>query len=149
MNIDTLLEELISISQEVSPQKIHLEIPLRLEPKARPRRTTKGRKTWWYTPTSSNEEEIGIYATKLMRENGWHKLAGKVRLSATIYLRNQIKEDLSNLIKALEDSLEGICYYNDVQIREYGNIKVVNQAKKNMIIVDLEEIGRFKRKGEK
>ena len=87
-----------------------------------------------------------MLAAKQMREKGLERLGGKVKLSATIYLKGKVNGDISNLIKALEDALEGVCYYNDIQIREYGEIKVMNEAKDNLVIVDLEEIGRFERK---
>jgi len=144
--MDELLEILARLPSSPTLRKIHLELPVRLRPKARPRRTQKGWKVWWYTPSGRNEEEIGMLAAKQMREKGLERLGGKVKLSATIYLKGKVNGDISNLIKALEDALEGVCYYNDIQIREYGEIKVMNEAKDNLVIVDLEEIGRFERK---
>jgi len=146
MDLETLLNDLVKYKTKKSPI-IHLEIPLKLRPKARPRRVEKHFKVWWYTPSSKNEEDIGFYAAKIMREKGWEKLARKIRLSGIVYLKSKAKEDISNLLKAIEDALEGVCYYNDIQIREYGEFKVVNEANRDFIIINLEEIEKFKKGG--
>jgi len=141
MNIGLLIKKLSKI--EASGNTIRLEIPLRLPPKARPRMTERRGKRWWFTPSSSLEEEIGLYASKIMRENGWNKLAGKIRLSATIYIKGPRRCDISNLVKSLEDSLEGICYYNDIQIAEYGWVKVIDKAGEDKIVVNLVDLGKI------
>jgi len=141
MNIDLLIKKLSKYS--TAGNTIRLEIPLRLPPKARPRMTERRGKRWWFTPSSKDEEEVGLYASKIMRENGWDKLAGKIRLSATIYIKGRRRADLSNYLKALEDALEDVCYYNDIQISEYGWIKVIDRAKENKIVVNLLDLGKI------
>jgi len=141
VDIDLLINKLSKI--ETSGNSIRLEIPLRLPPKARPRMTERRGKRWWFTPSSSLEEEIGLYASKIMRENGWDKLSGKIRLSATIYIKGRRRADLSNYLKALEDALEDVCYYNDIQIAEYGWVKVIDKAGEDKIIVNLLDLGKI------
>jgi len=145
MQKSVALSALLKKLAQESPS-IHLEIPLRLQPKARPRMVERGRKRWWFTPSGKNEEEVGLYAAKVMREMGWRPFSGKVKLSCTIYLKGRRRADLDNYIKAATDALEGICYYNDIQIAEYGSVKIIDRAKQDLILIDLEEVGKFERK---
>ena len=146
VNLDSILERLEKISR-TSPSlgTIRLDIPLRVPPKARPKMTQRGGKRWWFTPSSSSEEEIGLYASKLMRENGWKPFGGRVKLSATIYITGRRRADLSNYLKSIEDALEGVCYYNDIQISEYGKVRVVDKARENKLIVELTDLGKIER----
>jgi len=140
--VEAILEELTR--SYTKKEAIRLDIPMRVKPKARPRIAEKKGKRWWYTPTTSFEEELGLYASKIMRENGWEPLAGRIRLSCTIYLKGRRRADLSNFLKAIEDGLEGVCYYNDIQIEEYGKVKVIDKAGEDRVIVELEDLGKIK-----
>jgi len=145
MSLKAKLQVMVRASSlEPNGEKIHLEIPTKCPVKARPRRVQKGYKIWWYTPSSKAEADFGMEASKIMRENGWKPLAERVKLSCIVYLRGNRRSDFDNFLKAIADSLEGICYFNDFQVCS-GHIEVIDRASKNFIIVDLEGIGEFKK----
>jgi Holliday junction resolvase RusA-like endonuclease len=51
------------------------------------------------------------------------------------------KPDLSNILKTIEDALEGIVYENDCQICQYGDLEKI-YGKDNYFIVTVEKIIR-------
>lgn len=145
-NLDQLLDSILS--QTGATKKIHLELPVRCKAKARPR-LSKGKRRF-YNPTSEREREISLLALEQMRENGWEPLKGKLKMSCIIHIKGKRRSDLSNYIKLIEDGLEGkgdwwpVCYYNDLQIGEYGQMKVVEHADEDLIVVDIEQVGVMK-----
>jgi len=116
--------------------RISITVPGEPVAKARPRFTKNGHV---YTPkkTAVYEQVIGLHARAAMK--GHKILTGAVRLSVTAYmpipqswslkqktkamagqLRHTKRPDLSNIIKSVEDALNGIVYADDAQIDRYG-----------------------------
>jgi len=80
-------------------------------PKARPRVTRHG----VYTPKKTADWEALVGWR--YKEAGGELLNGTVALAVTFYRETRVKADLDNLVKAVGDSLNGIAYGDDNQVR--------------------------------
>lgn len=119
--------------------RISITVPGEPVAKARPRFTKNGHV---YTPkkTAVYEQVIGLHARAAMK--GHKILTGPIRLSVTAYmpipqswslkqktkamsgaLRHTKRPDLSNIIKSVEDALNGIVYADDSQIDDSHIVK--------------------------
>lgn len=64
----------------------------------------------------------------------WRPLEGEVSLSIALY-RPRRSGDLSNRIKILEDSLQGILYVNDSQVTELHAYRFEDKANPRAVVV--------------
>jgi Holliday junction resolvase RusA-like endonuclease len=124
---------------------ITLTLPVVPIAKERARFTRDGRA---YTPpkTRRYEREVQWHARALYRGA---PLTGELRLTARFYFArpksskrtaHTVKPDLSNLLKALEDSLNGITWADDCQVTQYGTstgkyYDLTNQAQPRIELV--------------
>lgn len=136
--------------------RISITVPGEPVAKARPRFTKNGHV---YTPkkTAVYEQVIGLHARAAMK--GHKILTGPIRLSVTAFfsipkswtlsqkakamsgaLRHTKKPDLSNIIKSVEDALNGIVYADDAQIDRYGESrKAFSSIPRTEITVEAED----------
>lgn len=92
---------------------IFFTVPGEPVPKARPR-VVKGRT---YTPkrTAEHEEAIGWAFREAMP--GYDPLTCLVGMRCAFYTKSQKpRSDVDNLVKTVQDALEGLAYVNDVQV---------------------------------
>ena len=136
--------------------RISITVPGEPVAKARPRFTKNGHV---YTPkkTAVYEQVIGLHARAAMK--GHKILTGPIRLSVNAFfgipkswnlkqktkamsgaLRHTKKPDLSNIIKSVEDALNGIVYADDAQIDRYGESrKAFSSIPRTEIVVEAED----------
>ena len=136
--------------------RISITVPGEPVAKARPRFTKNGHV---YTPkkTAVYEQVIGLHARAAMK--GHKILTGAIKLSVTAYmpipqswslkqktkamsgaLRHTKRPDLSNIIKSVEDALNGIVYADDAQIDRYGESrKAFSSIPRTEIVVEAED----------
>lgn len=109
-----------------------IDLSLDISPIPQPRMTQRGK---YVKENAINylkwKEEVG-WEVKLRFKNQspWTellKMSGKFYLTLRMY--NQC--DLSNLIKAIEDALQGIIYLNDKQIKSYGTWQMIPISNNN------------------
>lgn len=121
--------------------KIQFTIPGTPVAKARPRVTRTGHA---YTPkkTSDYEKLVKVYAIKTMTEHGLKPTEEAIRLDVQAFfpipaswtkakkekalngdLKHTTRPDLSNIVKAVEDAMNGIVYKDDSQISEIVCVK--------------------------
>ena len=86
------------------------------------------------------KNELGYFALNAMKSNS--PLTGKIKLSAEFYkkrqgLTNQNWGDVDNFLKAVMDSLSGICYEDDGQIVEVHAKKDYGEPH---IVIELENV---------
>lgn len=101
-----------------------IKIVAPMTPRPAPRPASKGKQRYspkWYCQWKN---DFGIFARLAM--HGKPPLTGAVKLSAEFYKLKpkdpQSKQygDLDNLIKAVKDAMNGICYKDDRQVTQYG-----------------------------
>ena len=136
--------------------RISITIPGKPVPKARPFVRKDGRV---FTPkeTAVFEQAVRLHAMAAMK--GKKILTGAIKLSVTAYmpipqswslkqktkamsgaLRHTKKPDLSNIIKSVEDALNGIVYADDAQIDRYGESrKAFSSIPRTEIVVEAED----------
>ena len=133
--------------------KIQFTIPGNPVPKARPRVTKSGHA---YTPkkTSDYEKLVQIYAKQAMA--GMNPTTEAVRLTVRAFfpipkswtkakkekalngdLKHTTKPDLSNIVKAVEDAMNGIVYKDDSQISEIVCVKRYSMSPKVDLTVEV------------
>lgn len=78
------------------------------------------------------------------KPNKKNKSFRNVSMGLIIYFEKGGRSDLANNCKCLEDSLEGYFYDNDIQIKQYHELKIIDYAGFNGFKVECLEI-----KGEK
>lgn len=104
-------------------------------PKGRARVTSRGGFARAYTPAKTVEYENLVKAAGVVAMNGQEPLGTPLRVNLTAYMpipkslskkaradildgitKHTKKPDCSNLLKSVEDALNGICYIDDSQI---------------------------------
>ena len=80
-----------------------------------------------YDPPRSRlfKREVGYLVKALWKDTPL--IEGKVKLDVTFY-RAKINCDVDNLVKALMDALQGICYKNDMQVVELHALKCCDET---------------------
>lgn len=82
----------------------------------RPRRVTRGNRSWWYSPTSKAQSAIGQFALVARQTQGIDLFRGKVDFSLIV---NGLKKgDLDNVIKAVLDACNKILWEDDRQVKK-------------------------------
>ena len=136
--------------------RISITIPGKPVPKARPFVRKDGRV---FTPkeTAVFEQAVRLHAMATMK--GHKILTGPIRLSVTAFfsipkswtlsqkakamsgaLRHTKRPDLSNIIKSVEDALNGIVYADDAQIDRYGESrKAFSSIPRTETVVEAED----------
>lgn len=135
---------------------IQITVPGVPVPKARPRITRTGHA---YTPkrTAEYEKRISLFAGREMRINGIQPLEKAIRLTVTAVfavpkswtkakrekalsggLKHTSRPDLSNIVKSVEDALNGVVYDDDSQICGIQCIKTYGEEPRTEIIVETE-----------
>ncbi len=87
-------------------------VPMKPVPKERPR---FAQHTYTATRTRRFEEAVAWYARIAQQEAGWDMLEGPVLLDV-VFCKPPARADLSNLVKSLEDAIQGVLIKDDVQI---------------------------------
>lgn len=109
--------------------KIEFTIPGACVPKERPRSTWRSGKVITYTPQRSR---TFMKLAKVVAQDRCNKLGVKpipypepVKMTVEFTLNRQTtaRPDIVNLLAALCDALEGICYENDSQVVELHSIQ--------------------------
>ena len=124
---------------------MRFEIPIPPMPKLRPRMTRRGRV---YTPkkTTDFEGEVQFWISQYDFEpinNGAIRaridfIYEKPKSIKKSKIYKTTKPDLDNLIKAILDSLNGICYKDDNQIVELSSTK--KYGSEDLIVLTLETL---------
>lgn len=132
---------------------IHFTLDLKPQPKQRARVTKKGRA---YTPSATREFELNVRT--LAGEHISEPLRGALSLEVLfVYPRlksepkrhsgrkyKTTRPDLSNLIKSLEDGLEGVAFSDDAQISRIVSEKIHGAINETAHIeVTLQEIDQY------
>ncbi|NPV72116.1 MAG: RusA family crossover junction endodeoxyribonuclease [Firmicutes bacterium] len=105
-------------------EPIRITIPGRPVPKERPAVT--GRYVRVYTPPRTRAYQEQVAAAAL--EQGCKPLTGPVSMRLVFYLCDDRQGDLSNMIKSVEDGLNGIAYDDDAQVKHI--VAYVRRAKR-------------------
>lgn len=85
-------------------------VPGPVVPKARAR-VARGHA---YTPQATRDYEAKVRRAALAA--GVSPLVGRIRLTITIHSADRRRRDLDNMIKAIQDALNGVAYVDDSQI---------------------------------
>lgn len=119
-----------------------IKIVAPMTPRPAPRPDSKDKQRYspkWYRQW---KQDFGIFARLAM--HGQPPLTGAVKLSAKFFKLKpkdpQSKQygDLDNLLKAVKDAMNGICYEDDRQVTQYGHCGKFHGDPH--IIIELEEI---------
>ena len=92
---------------------IKLVIPGRPRPKGRPRFNHKG---FVFTPADTRKHEK--YVKEIAQKEVDKPLEGDLVLTVSVFLRNKNHGDLDNYVKLVSDSMNGVAYQDDKQIKE-------------------------------
>ena len=95
--------------------KIVFTVPGRPVPKARARTTRAGKS---YTPkaTKEYEKKVKICALAARKKAKGKLFLGRVGINIAAYRSDKRRYDLSNIVKSIEDALNGVIYEDDHQI---------------------------------
>ena len=89
---------------------------------------------------SAFKKALGYQARTAMR--GKEILTGAVKMKITFYKRRKISSrqfgDVDNLMKAVLDALNGVCYVDDSQVTELYGVKKFSDKPK--IVIQIEEV---------
>lgn len=89
---------------------------------------------WQFLQMTAYQDTIQAAAWVAMRDRAL--VTGAVRLTVMFYTNNE-KPDLTNMFKACEDALQGICFKNDRQVREsHAYTLATNVASRTFITVE-------------
>jgi len=119
--------------------RIILEIPGPPVPKERPR---KGRYGNFYTPETTRRYEERIRWAFIEKYGGVHEpWAGPVSMIVKVYMKKPTaRPDGSNIIKLIEDALNGLAYRDDAQIVDSRMIKARAVNSRGWVSIHVEEI---------
>ena len=98
---------------DYSATRIEFVVPGKPQPKQRARR---GRGGVWYTPKRTKDFERLVAEMFVLRCHRHPPWTGDVGLGVTAYGAHHAA-DASNILKAVEDALNGIAYKDDVQVQ--------------------------------
>lgn len=131
-----------------------LRIDIYPKPKERPRATLKNGKIIMYTPTETKRFESAVKKA-WVAEHGKEPEYGKDKalyMFCTISYNEESKTgwkhtapDLTNVLKAIEDGLNGVAYYDDAQIASINANKVCHG---NYIEIEIGNRNIFERDNE-
>ena len=84
----------------------------------RPKQRARGGNGRHYTPEATRqwEETVGWYANNAMSRGGHDILTVPLMLSVIFYREHERKADLDNLVKSIQDGMNGIVYEDDKQV---------------------------------
>lgn len=79
------------------------------------------------TPARSREYRYAVQAAAkaAIKAQGWKKTDRPVRLTVAIYRSSAREADLTNILKAIEDSINGLVWDDDSQVVEIAATKEV------------------------
>jgi crossover junction endodeoxyribonuclease RusA len=118
------------------------------EPIAKERpRLGRGRKTYTPTKTKRYEETVAEAAKKVMGENAL--LGGLLQVEITIMRSNGIRADIDNCLKSIFDGMNGQIYYDDSQIAEIKNTRIVRFAKHSGVSILIRQFKQAEKKTRK
>ena len=119
---------------------ITFTVPGRPIPKARPRLGVHGRTAYIYTPEETRlyEQFVGVVGC----ENCRKPLTGPVELRLVAFFRGGRRTpDLSNVLKAVEDGLNGIAYIDDSQVKRFhAEMRYVEDRTAERVEVEIHEV---------
>ena len=122
----------------MNTRRILLEIPGPPVPKERPR---KGRYGNFYTPEKTRDYEKTIrlaFILKYPRHESW---AGPVSMVVMAYVKTPTdRPDGSNILKLVEDALNGLAYRDDAQIIDARILKVKAEDQAQRVTIHVKEI---------
>ena len=137
-----------------SENTVAIVMPVRAVPKAR---TSHGRYGQRYTPkrTRDFEKLVSIYAEQAMKGReqlkgalglsitftfkvfkSWNKKDKELALQQKILPVSNVIGDISNLIKSVEDGMNGIVYPDDRQIVSYKDIDMI-YGEEDLIVIKI------------
>lgn len=119
-----------------------IKIVAPMTPRPAPRADSNNKQRYspkWYRKWKN---DFGLFARLAM--HGQPPFSGAVKLSAEFYKLKpkdpQSKQygDLDNLLKAVKDAMNGICYIDDSQVTQYGHCGKFHGEP--LIVIELEEV---------
>jgi len=119
---------------------ISLSLLTKVFPKARPRRTTKGGRSWWYSPSSKDEEDLSLLIANQMRKKRVPKQRGRLKVSLSIGYARKKPGDIDNIEKLILDACNGILW-EDKDIYEL-HTKIFERCNDYLIIEIEKEVAR-------
>lgn len=121
---------------------IRIDAPLMPIPFPRPRFDSRSKQTFNPKRYREFKDELGLYARLAMK--GREPFTGEIKLHADFYKPKPKKSkhvsfigDVDNYLKAVLDSLIGICYLDDRQVVQISGAKIFG---KPHIEIELEEL---------
>ena len=121
---------------------IRIDAPLMPIPFPRPRFDPRSKQTFNPKRYREFKDELGLYARLAMK--GREPFTGEIKLHADFYKPKPKKSkhvsfigDVDNYLKAVLDSLIGICYLDDRQVVQISGAKIFG---KPHIEIELEEL---------
>lgn len=85
------------------------------------------------------QKQLGYEALDRMNRNGWQMIEKEFRMDVTFYCVNKKRGDRVNLLKSLEDALQGIVYKDDYYSVD-GRIQIKYDKISPRIEVKIQEI---------
>ena len=121
-----------------SPSLIKIVAPIKPVPFKRV--MTSGKRRFNSARYTEFKDELGFFALKAM--NGQEPLQGAIKLSAEFYKRRKgiltgQWGDVDNFLKAVLESLNGICYLDDGQVVQVSAVKKFGEPR---VLIELEEL---------
>ena len=121
-----------------SPSLIKIVAPIKPVPFKRV--MTSGKRRFNSARYSQFKDALGFFALKAM--HGQEPLQGAIKLSAEFYKRRKgiltgQWGDVDNFLKAVLDSLNGICYLDDGQVVQVSAVKKFGEPR---VLIELEEL---------
>lgn len=102
---------------------VEFVVPGRPKPKARPRFTKNGHRT--YTPLQTKDYERKVAYCAMAALKG-RCLRGEVGLEIHLYFKGRKFPDIDNCVKAIMDGLVGTAYEDDRQVAHFSGTRHVD-----------------------
>lgn len=122
----------------MNPHTFAFVVPEDPVPKSRPRAfLTKQNKIGTYTDprTRRAEDVVRGYCLTKMRREGRKPFQGPVQLIVTFIRATHRAVDIDNLMKLVQDSLNGVAYVDDSQIVDMRGVKSVEEGHGRTIVL--------------